>query len=196
MDIILDPKKRYTYADYLTWLDDKRRELIDGFVHLMSPAPTLSHAQVSRNIFVPLVNHIKKNKGKCQAFDAPFDVRLPKNKETTNDKIYTVVQPDICIVCDESKLDERGCLGAPDMIVEILSPSTRKYDLNDKFNIYEAAGVKEYWVVAPVDKDVNVFILQDDGKYDKGATYEFYGKKEVPVKTLPGLTLTLNDIFE
>lgn len=197
MDIILDSKKRYTYADYLTWLDNKRRELLDGFVHLMSPAPTLTHAQVSRQIFLPLGNYIEKNNGKCQVFIAPFDVRLPKSGETANDKIYTVVQPDICIVCDESKLDMRGCLGAPDMIVEILSPSTQKYDLNDKFNIYEASGVKEYWVVSPKEKAVNVFILQDNGKYDEGSVYdELGGKKDVPVQTLPGLTLTLNDIFE
>ncbi|MDL2305570.1 Uma2 family endonuclease [Bacteroides sp. OttesenSCG-928-D19] len=196
MDIILDPKKRYTYANYLTWLDDKRRELLDGFVHLMSPAPTLTHAQVSGNVFVSFRSYIKKNKGKCKAFTAPFDVRLPNSKEAADDKIYTVVQPDICIICDESKLDMRGCLGAPDMIVEILSPSTQKYDLNDKFNIYEASGVKEYWVISPKEKAVNVFILQDDGRYDKGSVYELGGKEDVPVQTLQGLTLTLNEIFE
>ncbi|NDV58352.1 Uma2 family endonuclease [Bacteroides sp. 519] len=196
MDIILDKTKQYTYADYLTWLDGKRRELLNGLVHLMSPAPTLSHAKISRKIFARTFNYIDKHKGKCQVFSAPFDVRLSKDGETADDKIYTVVQPDICIICDESKLEERGCLGAPDMIVEILSPSTRKYDLNDKFNLYELAGVKEYWVVSPKEKDVNVFILQDNGKYDVGTLYESDQQKEVPVKTLPGLVLTLNDIFE
>ncbi|NDV60413.1 Uma2 family endonuclease [Bacteroides sp. 519] len=195
MDIVLDPNKRYTYADYLNWLDGKRRELFNGFVHLMSPAPTLWHAQISRRILVRFTVYIEKHKGRCQAFSAPFDVRLPKDGDTADDKIYTVVQPDICIVCDESKLEERGCLGAPDMVVEILSPSTRKYDFNDKFNLYEAAGVKEYWIVDPREKDISAFILQDNGKYDNGTSYK--GEEVgIPVKTLPGLVLGLKDVFD
>lgn len=194
MEIILDDKKRYTYADYLTWLDNKTRELLDGFVRLMSPAPTLTHAQISGNIFFFMKEHIRNNNGKCQAFSAPFDVRLPKKPdEIADDKIYTVVQPDVCIVCDETKLDRRGCLGAPDLIVEIISPSSLKYDLNDKFNLYEAAGVKEYWVVSPEAKSVNVFMLQDNGKYDGGTVYE--EEIEIPVKTLPGLILSTTQIF-
>lgn len=194
MDIILDDKKRYTYADYLTWLDDKRRELLDGFIRLMSPAPTTTHAQISRMIFVSFVIYIEKNNGKCQAFAAPFDVRLPKKPDEISDnKIYTVVQPDICIVCDESKIDERGCLGAPDMVVEITSVSSQKYDFNDKFNLYEVAGVKEYWIVSPKERAVNVFILQDDGKYDRGTAYE--KEMEIPVKTLSGLTFITAKIF-
>ena len=193
MEVILNVNKRYTYADYLTWLDNKRRELLDGFIRLMSPAPSLAHAQASLELAVLFKIFIKQNHEKCQVFCAPFDVRLPKNPdEVTNDKIYTVVQPDICIICDESKLDQRGCLGAPDLIVEILSSSSMKYDLNDKFNLYEAAGVKEYWVVAPERPSVNVFLLQDDGKYDKGATYE--DDMEVPVQTLPGLSIKIQDI--
>lgn len=194
MDIILDQNKRYTYADYLTWLDDKRRELLDGFIRLMSPAPTTAHAQVSRKIFVSFVNYIENNNGHCQAFTAPFDVRFPKKPdEVADNKIYTVVQPDICVVCDESKIDERGCLGAPDMVVEILSMSSQKYDLNDKFNLYEATGVKEYWVVSPMDKAVNVFILQDDGKFDRGTVYE--KEMEISVKTLSGLSFNTAKIF-
>lgn len=194
MNIILDKNKRYTYADYLTWLDGKTRELLDGFVRLMSPAPTSTHAEISFNLIVALGSYIKQNNGSCKAFTAPFDVRLPKKpNEITDDKIYTVVQPDICIVCDNSKIDKRGCLGAPDMIVEILSLSSQKYDLNEKFNLYEAAGVKEYWVVAPKEKGVTVFILQDDGKYDNGTVYE--EEVEIPVKTLPGLSLKTIEIF-
>lgn len=194
MDITLDSKKRYTYADYLTWLDGKTRELLDGFIHLMSPAPNLTHAKISRKIFLPLGGYIEKHKGKCQVFTAPFDVRLPKSGETADNKIYTVVQPDICVICDESKLDERGCLGAPDMVIEILSLSTQKYDFNEKFNLYEASGVKEYWIVSPKEKGVNVFILQDNGKYDNGTVYE--GKVDIPVKIIAGLSLNTNDIFE
>lgn len=193
MELTLDPKKRYTYADYLTWLDGKTRELLNGFISLMSPAPSLKHAQISGRIFGPIFNYVERRKGKCQVFHAPFDVRLPKDGAKEDDKIYTVVQPDICIVCDESKLDERGCLGAPDMVVEIISPSTLKRDMHDKFNLYEEAGVKEYWTVLPKEESINVFILQDNGKYDDGVTYQKEGK--VPVQTLGDFEIDLKDIF-
>ena len=200
MDIILDANKRYTYADYLTWWDGKTRELLDGFIRLMSPAPTLTHALISSNLFLLLGTYVKKYKGDCRVFTAPFDVRLPKKPdEITNDKIFTVVQPDICVVCDKSKLDERGCIGAPDMVVEIMSLSSQRYDLNKKLNLYEAAGVKEYWVVSPIEKGINVFILQDDGKYDEGTVYDdgFYyqGGSGIPVKTFVGLSVNIDDIF-
>ncbi|MCL2512196.1 MAG: Uma2 family endonuclease [Bacteroidales bacterium] len=194
MELQLDMGKRYTYADYLTWLDDKRRELIDGFIKMMSPSPRFDHAVVSSNIAGYLWTVLKKNKGKCRVFTAPFDVRFPKNGETTDDKIYTVVQPDICVICDLSKLDELGCCGAPDMIVEILSPSTTKKDVNDKFNLYEEHGVKEYWVVHPKDKTVFVFLLQENGRYDDGTLYEGAGK--APVHIFENYLIDLNDIFD
>ena len=195
MELSLDLNKSYTYADYLTWADDKMRELLNGAIRLMSPAPKLKHAVLLRKIGVPMANYVEKHKGNCQVFFAPFDVRLPKKpQEKADNQIYTVVQPDICVVCDNSKLDERGCIGAPDMVVEILSLSSQKYDLNIKFNIYEAAGVKEYWVVSPEGKGgINVFILQEDGKYDEGAVYE--GNVDVPVKTLEGLSLNTEKLF-
>jgi len=192
MELTLDMTKRYSYADYLTWLDDKRRELFEGIVKLL-PAPSSIHAILSRRITLPVGTFISKQKGHCELFYAPFDVRLPKNGERDDDKIYTVVQPDICLVCDRSKIDERGCLGAPDLIIEILSPSTRKNDLHDKYDLYEAAGVKEYWVADPASKDITVFLLQDDGKYNDGVVYE--RKARVPVHSLPGLTLNLEEIF-
>ena len=108
----LDMSKRYTYADYLTWLDDKRRELIDGFIHLMS-APLRRHAGVSAKLSIRIGTFIENRKGKCRTYYAPFDVRLPLNGTKDDDKIYDVVQPDICVVCDLKKLDERGCIGAP-----------------------------------------------------------------------------------
>jgi len=195
MELALDQNRRYTYAEYLTWADDKLRELLDGFIRLMSPAPKLKHAVISRKIAVPMVNFIDKNNGDCQVFYAPFDVRLPRNpNETANNQIYTVVQPDICVVCDNSKLDEDGCLGAPDMVVEILSLSSQRYDLNEKFNLYEAAGVKEYWVVSPKEKGINVFILQENGKYDAGTVYE--GDVQVPVQTLKGLSISTEKLFK
>jgi Uma2 family endonuclease len=195
MEIVLDLNKRYTYADYLTWIDDKRRELIDGFVKLMSPAATDIHAVISSNIHYRLKAHILKNKGGCQIRTAPYDVRLPKNGEKESDKIYTVVQPDICVICDKSKIDRRGCLGAPDLVVEILSPSSLRYDLTEKYTLYETSGVREYWVVNPDAPSVNVFLLQSDGTYDNGAVYEEETEK-IPVHIFDGLYLLWNDIFE
>jgi len=189
----LDESKRYTYADYLTWLDDKRRELINGFIHLMS-APSELHARVSSNWNFWVNAFIRKRKGKCRVYYAPFDVRLPLNNETADGKIYNVVQPDICVICDLSKIDEKGCIGAPDLIVEVLSPSTLKKDLNDKFNLYEAAGVREYWVVDPKAQVVNIFLLQPDGKYDLGTIYEC--NQKAPVRIFDGLEIDLNELFE
>jgi Uma2 family endonuclease len=191
MEYLLDPKKQYTYADYLTWLDDKRRELVNGFIRMMS-APTSQHQRISRNLSGWLFNIIMKNKGECEVFHAPFDVRLPKNGEKENNLINTVVQPDICIVCDPSKIDDDGCLGAPDFIAEIQSPSTAKYDLHEKFNLYESVGVREYWIVFPLDKAIQIFLLQSDGKYDEGTLYKT-GK--VPIHIFNGIEIDLKDIF-
>ena len=135
---------------------------------------------------------IKRNKGDCEVFAAPFDVRLPKNGETEDNQIYTVVQPDICVVCDPSKLDERGCLGAPDLVVEIQSHATAKYDVTAKFDLYEASGVREYWVVYPYEDVIEVFLLQPDGKYDDGTKY-YSGK--IPVHIFDGCEIDLADIF-
>ena len=115
MEHTLDLSKRYTYADYLTWIDEKACELINGIIKMM-PSPVRIHAVVSKNIYRQLDFIVTKNKGQCEVYYAPVDVRLPKNGETANDKIYTVVQPDIFVVCDPSKLDKKGCLGAPDLI--------------------------------------------------------------------------------
>jgi len=193
MELSLDMNRRYTYADYLTWLDDKSRELIHGFIQMMSPAPRMEHARVNTKILWNLESIVKRKKGKCEVFTAPFDVRLPKRGETTDEKIDTVVQPDICVICDESKLDEGGCCGAPDMIVEILSPSTIKRDVSDKFALYEESGVKEYWIVHPKDKAITIFLLQENGKYDAGTLYELKGK--VPVHVFDNYLIDLDDIF-
>ena len=191
--LTLDETKRYTYADYLTWLDDKRRELIDGFIHLMS-APMRRHAHALSELGYSIQSFIKKRKGKCRIYQAPFDVRLPLHGSTDDDKIYDVVQPDICVICDLSKLDDKGCVGAPDLIVEVLSPSTLKYDWNYKFNLYEAAGVREYWIVNPKTKEATVFLLQPDGQYDLGTVYDY--NQKAPVSILKGLEIDLNEIFE
>ena len=189
----LDPSKRYTYADYLTWLDDKRRELINGFIHLMS-APMRRHARVAGELYTLLGVFIKTNKGSCHVYHAPFDVRLPLKGFREDHKIYDVVQPDICVVCDLTKLDDKGCIGAPDLVVEVLSPSTLKYDWNYKYNLYEAAGVREYWIVDPPAKSVHVFLLQPNGTYNLGDTYESTDK--APVSVLQGLEINVGELFE
>jgi len=186
--------KRYSYADYLTWLDDKTREIINGIVKLMSPAASSNHANVSFGIAYEIETYIRKRKGKCKVFVAPFDVRLPKNNETDNDKIYTVLQPDICVICDLSKIDEKGCLGAPDLVVEIQSPSTANYDLKDKFYAYESAGVKEYWIVSPKEKTVIIFTLQKSGQFDNGNIYYLNNKLRSTV--FEELEIELEDIFK
>ncbi|MDR1897964.1 MAG: Uma2 family endonuclease [Prevotellaceae bacterium] len=191
--VILDSNRRYTYADYLTWLDDQRRELIDGFVRMMSPAPGRIHQEIIYNFTQILGKNIDKYKGGCKVYVPPFDVRLPKNGETANDKIYTVVQPDLCVGCDLSKLDDNGCLGAPDLVIEIQSPSTAQYDLTRKFDLYEASGVREYWVVYP-SGSVKAFILQLDGKYSNGILYN-KGQK-MPVHIFNGLGINVDEIFK
>ncbi|MDR0415647.1 MAG: Uma2 family endonuclease [Prevotellaceae bacterium] len=191
--LTLDLNRRYTYADYLTWLDDKRRELVNGFIRMMSPAPGRVHQQVSYNLTLALGNRIKKHKGKSKVYFAPFDVRLPQNGETSDDKIYTVVQPDLCVICDLAKLDDRGCLGAPDLVAEVQSASTARYDLTRKFDLYEAAGVREYWIVYPYGS-VEVFLLQPDGKYGSGVVYD-KGQK-IPVSIFDDIEVDLNEVFE
>ena len=190
MELVLDLNKRYSYADYLSWADDKMRELIDGFIKVMSK-PKPIHQAISGKLTARLIFLVEKNKGKCEVYPE-IDVRLPKNGEHEDDKIYTVVSPDISIVCDLSKIDDNGCLGAPDMVIEIQSFSTAKYDLTTKYNLYETSGVKEYWVVYPNEKGIEVFLLQPDGKYDSGTRYE---RGKIPVTIFNGYEIDLEDIF-
>lgn len=190
-DLQLDMNKRYSYADYLTWFDDKRRELIDGFIKMMTPAPARNHQEVLTNLFRDISYFLKKKK--CKIYTAPFDVRLPVN-DKENEKTYNVVQPDICIICDKTKLDEKGCIGAPDMIIEIVSPSSSERDVKDKYALYEKVGVKEYWIVYPAEKTISVFKLKE-GKYILDAMYA--GKDKIQPGIFKGaLTIQLDEIFE
>jgi Uma2 family endonuclease len=139
----LDLSRSYTYADYLTWQFDERVELIRGKVVRMSTAPSTSHQACSGNPHLIIGTYLRKQA--CKVFYAPFDVRLPLPPENpSNNKIDTIVQPDISVICDLSKLDAQGCQGAPDWIIEILSPATSQKDLTDKFDLYQHAGVQEY----------------------------------------------------
>jgi Uma2 family endonuclease len=189
----LDMNKRYTYADYLTWMDDVRRELYDGFIKLMTPAPSSRHQLISSNLNGMFWFFLRDKK--CQVYSAPTDVRLPKNKNTKSDKlIYTVLQPDIFVICDLSKMDERGCLGAPDFIIEIVSAKNSQRDTKDKFEIYQEHGVREYWIIYPNDETVNVFVLDENGKFQfKGV---FAGNEKIPVHIFNGdLLVDLTEVF-
>lgn len=187
----LDLNKRYSYADYFGWVDDVRRELIDGFIKMMSPAPARKHQGIVSNIGRHFGNYLHKKP--CKVYFSPFDVRLPKNGEKEDKKLFTVVQPDICIICDPSKLDDRGCLGAPDLIVEIVSPSSLHHDTVIKHKVYEDAGVKEYWIIFPGEQVVEVFKLVDQ-KFQLRDTYS--GNVDIPVGIFNDeLTINLPDVF-
>lgn len=183
----------YTYSQYLTWDMDGITELIRGKIFKMSPAPSSQHQKVSGELFRQIANHLlKKN---CQVFAAPFDVRLLlSSKDKSDQNITTVVQPDLCVICDPSKIDGRGCLGAPDWIIEILSPQTSSKDLHEKFDVYEEAGVNEYWIVHPQEQTILVYTLGGDGKYS--IKLKPYVRTDQPSSTtLPGLTLDLSLVF-
>ena len=157
----------------------------------MSPAAKPIHQEITASLIYELKRLIKNNKGKCKVYP-DIDVRLPQNGEKADEQIYNVVRPDISVICDLSKIDDNSCLGAPDMIVEIQSFSTAKYDLNEKFNLYESSGVREYWVVYPRETGIEVFLLQSDGKYDKGTRYEM---GMLPVHIFDGHEIDFKDIF-
>ena len=182
----------YTYADYYAWRWEEMVELIRGKIVKMSPAPGSRHQRVVMNLSGLLWSSFRGHR--CQVFTAPFDVRLPLKRSDTNDQqIVNVVQPDICVVCDPEKIDERGCLGAPDWIIEVLSQSTSRKDLRDKFDLYEEAGVREYWVVHPQEGTILVYVLDKSGKY-VGSAKPFV-RGDVVRSGSTGIALSLDEIF-
>lgn len=183
----LDVSKSYTYADYLKWQFTERVELIKGFIRKMSPAPTTNHQRISSNLFYT-VTHFFRQKP-CSVFVAPFDVRLPVPSKI---KDNTVVQPDLCVICDERKLDDKGCNGAPDLVVEIISPSSADYDLTTKFELYQEAGVLEYWIVDITDRMVLVYTMQN-GKYI--GLQPFTEGKIIESPLFPDLKVEVTEVF-
>lgn len=186
----LDLSKTYTYADYLQWKFKERIELIKGQIFKMSPAPSSYHQEISGNIYFAFKLYLLKKQ--CKVFIASFDVRLTK-KSLMNDDVFTVVQPDICVICDRSKIDKAGCIGAPDIVVEILSPGNNKTELQHKFEIYEENGIQEYWIVSLQDKTFLKYILNHEGVYR--ASKLLPANAEVTTPILPGFVLKLEDVF-
>lgn len=184
------PDKKYSYADYLQWPDEERWEIIDGVPYDMSPAPSTKHQAISMELGRQIANYLRDKE--CQVFAAPFDVRLPLNAEK-DEEIYNIVQPDLSVICDPSKLDEQGCKDAPDLVIEIISPFTAKKELNEKFNLYERSGIPEYWVVFPKFNVVVVYSLDDEGRYQKSG--EFTSDQVLSTKLFPGLEIKLEDVF-
>ena len=183
-------KTQYTFADVLAWDESERAELIDGEVFLMAPAPSRGHQEISGALFAQLYNYLEGKR--CKVYHPPFDVRLFERDGNTPEDVDTVVEPDLTVVCDMDKLDDMGCKGAPDMVVEILSPSPRRHDRLTKFNLYQRAGVREYWIVDPADKSVQVFTLED-GHYaakDFGAAGD-----KLRVNVLEDCVIDLSEVF-
>ena len=181
----------FSYKDYCKWTDDGRWELIDGVEYDMSPAPSRIHQKLSGELFVRIYDVLKDRQ--CEVYAAPFDVRLPDYAEASDEEIFTVVQPDIVVVCDASKLDERGCMGAPDLVIEILSPYTAAKDMKIKRDLYEQHGVREYWLVHPTDKTLMVYCLRQDKQYAKA---EIYASQDIVESTvIEGLKIELTDLF-
>lgn len=187
----LDPNGYYTYSEYYKWKFEEYVELIRGKIYPL-PTPWTLHQQVLGNLCISILSHLKEKKAK--GYVRPFDVRLPSYD--SGGKLLadtdTVIQPDLCVFCDPEKIDKRGGNGVPDLAVEVLSTFTAPKNLNEKFNLYEEVGVKEYWVVFPEARVVNVYLLKD-GKYALMGEYEHDTK--VPLATLPELVVDLGDIF-
>jgi Uma2 family endonuclease len=172
MGLSLRDPHLHTYGEYLTWPAERRYELIDGLAYAMSPAPARQHQQLVGELFAQIHGRLRGHR--CQVYVAPFDVRLPRGDEA-DAAIDTVVQPDIAVFCDRSRLDDRGARGAPDWVIEVLSPATASHDQLLKRDLYERHGVTEYWLVHPVDGLVTVYRLQD-GVYGKPHVQELCGR--------------------
>ena len=185
-----DPAYTYTYADYLEWKFKERLELFRGKIFKLA-APNTLHQVVGGNLYSAWRDFLKEKT--CRVFIAPFDIRLPAKNRKKDDEITTVVQPDVCIVCDPSKVDARGVCGAPDLVVEILSPGNSKKEIHLKYELYEEAGVKEYWIINPAEENLVVFLLDQNGKFASAKMYA--GGNKLEAITVPGFSIDVDEIF-
>lgn len=181
---------KFNYAQYLDWDDDKRWELIDGIPYDMSPAPNRRHQEITQSLFNKIYNYLKGKS--CKAYIAPFDIRLSASYADEHE-IETVVQPDISVFCNASKLDEKGAKGAPDWVIEVLSPGTAHKDLNIKLLLYQQYQVKEYWIVDPETSITHVFHLDKSLKYLPGTQYEI--EQSIDVSIFNDLRIFTSEIF-
>jgi Uma2 family endonuclease len=189
MGLALEATRHYTYADYLTWPDDVHHELIDGRPVLMSPAQTVTHQIIAGQIHRQLANQLAGHP--CLPLVAPVDVRLPKSNEA-DAFIDTLVQPDVLIVCDASKVSERGIRGAPDWILEVVIPGNAAHDIITKRRLYEQAGVREYWLVHPIDRVPTVHTLAGDGLYGRPHLQTLDGQTDLAI--LPGVRIDWDEV--
>ncbi len=178
----------YSYADYLKWDFEEIVELIKGKIFAKAAAPNRRHQEVSGNLFVTLANFLKNHP--CKVYSAPFDVRFSENPK--DEKVKSVVQPDISVICDPSNLDDKGCLGAPDLIVEILSPGNSRVELQNKYELYQEFGVREYWVIHPSECTVLIYTLVD-GKFQPSRL--FTSGDKITSSVLPGFELDLEEVL-
>lgn len=189
----LDPAAYYSYSNYLKWKFEDRVELIKGKLFKMSPAPSRKHQEVSKNLFLQLGNFLLNKP--CKLYAAPFDVRIPTKDQPKEDKvIHNVLQPDLLVVCDLSKLDDKGCIGAPDIVIEILSPGNNTTELRHKYDIYESGGVKEYWIVWPESQSLTRYAMAGDGTFEPTKVLTLGDRFETTI--LPGLVIEVDRIFE
>lgn len=185
-----EQKVKYSYADYRQWEDDERWELIDGVPYNMAPAPSTKHQEILGNIFALFFNYL--NGKPCKVYVAPFEVRLSESDR--DEETYHVVQPDLSVICDRHKIDDRGCKGAPDLIVEVLSPGMSvKRDKIYKYRLYEQFQVKEYWIVDPYNEYIEVYQLKDQQYRDRQV---FVRGNQFRVHIFDDFTLDVNDIFQ
>jgi len=183
-------KERYTFADVLAWDEDERIEIINGEAFMMAP-PSRIHQKISMELSRQLANYLEGKK--CEVYPAPFNVRLFEKDGNLPEDVDTVVEPDISVVCDRNKLDKHGCKGAPDMIIEILSPSSLRHDRLVKLSLYQRAGVREYWIVDPENRSVMVFLPDAGGSL---RLHEDYGREDIAkVNVLGGCFIELSKVF-
>lgn len=188
----LDLKGTYSYADYLLWQFSERVELIKGKIFKMSPAPSSSHQDISMNL-TRIIDKVFY-KTTCKFYAAPFDVRLINFKDSSSEnQIISVVQPDLCVICDRSKVDQRGCLGSPDLVVEILSLGNSKKEMDVKFDLYQENRIKEYWIVDPFQKIILIYVLENE-RYIGMKPYLIDSKIISP--TFPKLKVSVKKVFE
>ena len=184
------PEPHFTYADYAAWPEEERWELIGGRAYAMSPAPRRVHQQIVGALYRQVQNQLEG--GPCEGYVSPFDVRLPEPLEETG-KASNVVQPDVSVFCDREKLDDAGAVGAPAFVAEIISPSTRRKDRGAKLDLYERHGVKEYWIVDPELRSVEIWLLDENGVYGEAVLHRAEGTVELA--SVPGVTVDLAALF-